>query len=125
MKPENMPAGAGWEPSKDHSPLVPVLRSVPPDIVTELIVSAKAEKSRLPLVIVMEEVSAIWWEAEKARDKQKSGKVRAPALFMTDRANLPEFPTVEKNCDHKGQPTVIDVRPNAGASSRSNPTMVI
>ena len=32
---------------------------------------------------------------------------------MTDRrANLPEFPTVEKNCYHKEQPTVIDVRPN-------------
>ena len=77
-------------------------------------------------MIVMEEVSAIWWEAEKARDKQKSDKVPAPALFMTDRrANLPEFPTVEKNCDHKGQPTLIDDKPNAGASSRSNPTMVI
>ena len=42
------------------SPLLPVLRRVPPDIVTELIVSATVEKSRLPLVIVMEEVSAIW-----------------------------------------------------------------
>ena len=63
---------------------------------------------------------------EKTRDKQESDKVPAPALFVTDRrANLPEFPTVEKNCDHKGQPTVIDVRPTAAARSGSNPTMVI